>query len=129
MNFNILYSVPFNTPWAKDKNNIMRLSGIYVIKNSITNFIYLGSTKCFYRRYQRHRKPLLNLIHDNKHLQNSFNKHGVDAFSFHIIEIVNTNNLIEREQYWLNLLKEEVNKSFYNITTIAGSTMNVGKSP
>lgn len=126
MDFNYLYSIPLNTPWSKDGHEIMRLSGIYIIKNEITGFIYLGSTKCFHRRYQRHRKPLLLLKHVNKHLQNSFNKHGVDNFSFYIIELVEKDKLIEREQYWLNLLDRDLS---YNNTYIAGPTMNTGKSP
>jgi group I intron endonuclease len=108
----------------------MRNGGIYIIKNCIDDKIYVGSSKCFHRRYQRHRKPLLNSIHTNKHLQNAFNKHGADNFKFLIIEIIEDfNNLLIREQNWLDELMSYDNVIGYNIDSIVGPIHNIGKSP
>jgi group I intron endonuclease len=125
----IMYSIPFNIQWYKEGNDIMRNSGIYIIKNILTDKIYIGSTKCFFRRYQNHRKPLLDNKHNNSHLQNSFNKHGESNFTFNIIEICNKDILIEREQYWLDLLTPYQLDIGFNIANVAGPNMNKGISP
>lgn len=123
------YSICFNIPWRLDKNDIMREAGIYMIYNQQTNMFYIGSAQCFFRRYQHHRKELLLNIHYNKHLQNSFNKHGVDKFSFNIIELVEDNEiLLNREQYWIDKLKPYLQDIGYNISDIAGPGMYKGKS-
>lgn len=67
------------------KNNI----GIYGIKNLINQKVYVGQTKQkFQKRYWNHKWKLQNNQHDNKHLQNAWNKYGEENFEFFIIEIV-----------------------------------------
>lgn len=129
MAISVIYSLCFNTPWYKEGNTIMKNGGIYIIRNTETNKFYLGSSKDLRKRYQKHRKPLLTNKHYNLSLQHSFSKHGPDKFYFEIIEIVNDNSLLQREQYWLDVLTPYNNLIGYNITNIAGPTMNTGKSP
>ena len=63
----------------KYKNNI----GIYKIVNNINGKTYIGQTKeGFQRRYYLHDWKLRNNIHDNFHLQSSFNKYGDTHFTF-----------------------------------------------
>jgi group I intron endonuclease len=125
-----LYTLSFEIPWCEDGNDLMRCGGIYIIENISTDKLYIGSSKYFHRRYQRHRRPLINGIHKNKHLQNSFTKHGKENFKFHIVEfVVNHDNLIDREQFWLDLLMPYKADIGYNIADIAGPTMNTGISP
>lgn len=67
------------------KNDI----GIYGIKNLINQKVYVGQTRQnFQKRYWNHKWKLDNNQHDNKHLQNAWNKYGADNFEFFIIEIV-----------------------------------------
>lgn len=103
-------------------------SGIYIIKNIINNKCYIGSTSHINQRKKEHFSRLYNQTHHNIHLQNSYNKYGKDAFIFEIIEVVDYKNggkltLLDREQYYINILKPE-----YNILQIAGSTLGYNHS-
>lgn len=98
--------------------------GIYIIINMISNKVYIGSTLDFYKRRHRHFKLLTLNKHSNAHLQNAFNKNKGKNFLFKIIEYVDKKeNLIEREQFWIDYYKSADNKYGYNICKIAGSCM------
>lgn len=95
------------------------LSCIYIILNVINNKRYIGSAKDFKVRKYRHLLALRKNQHGNIFLQRAFNKYGEENFKFEIIAIVkDINDLIEREQFYLDLLKPE-----YNICKIAGSAL------
>lgn len=64
-------------------------SGIYGIRNKINNKIYVGQTSMrFLKRYHHHVWKLKNNSHDNKHLQNAWNKYGEENFEYIILEVV-----------------------------------------
>lgn len=91
--------------------------GIYKIKNLITSDIYIGSCSNFNVRKGSH----LCLLRQGKHhsiiLQRAFDKYKEFNFSIVLIENVIKENLIKREQYYIDSLKPK-----YNICRIAGST-------
>ncbi len=89
-------------------------SGIYSIRNINTGFIYIGSSKNIDKRFNQHRRLLSKGSHPNHHLQNSFNKHGAEAFIFSSIYEVqcNSDELLEYEK--LFMLSEDPNQ-LYNI--------------
>lgn len=91
--------------------------GIYIIKNLITNKVYIGSTtRDFIKRWSIHRVFLRNGNHHSIRLQNSWNKHGEQNFSFEILEIVEDKNLIiEKENYYLDYYKSYDKHYGYNI--------------
>lgn len=92
---------------------------IYIITNLVNNKIYIGSAIDYMRRFRLHKFQLRNQKHNNLHLQRSFNKYTENNFSFDILELVeNKEDLINREQYWMDLLKPE-----YNIRKIAESNL------
>lgn len=87
----------------KYKNEI----GIYQIKNKSNNKVYIGQTiQSFQRRYWLHQWKLRNNVHDNKYLQNAWNKYGEDNFEFSVVEITDKNNIDEREKYWIKYYKD-----------------------
>lgn len=88
-------------------------SGIYCIKNILNNKLYVGSSTRIYDRFYRHKKDLQSNTHCNRYLQNSWNKYGEGGFKFEVIEECSKENLIEREQYWLDFYKE--NGKVYNV--------------
>jgi len=96
-------------------------SGIYRITCIITGKFYIGSTKELRKRYQNHFGELQRKTHNNRKLQHAFNKHGINAFTFEVIELVLPAFLLEREQYWLDKLQPFGTKGF-NIDRFAGST-------
>lgn len=89
--------------------------GIYRIKNSINNKIYIGSTKNIEARWAKHKALLRHNKHQNAHLQNAWNKYGENAFIFEVIEECKIEDLINREQFFIDNLNPE-----YNQTAIAG---------
>lgn len=95
-----------------------KLSGVYSITNKINGKRYIGSSKNILYRYSTHFSSLRNNTHKNKHLQNAVNKYGIENFSFEIIEIVDNNKLLFKEQYHINKTKWEM---LYNKTKIAGA--------
>lgn len=96
------------------------MGSIYQITNKVNNKRYIGSAKNFLNRKNKHLYELRKNNHKNIYLQNSYNKYGEDKFEFKIIEDVELENLIIREQWWLDNLKPE-----YNICKIAGSSLGV----
>jgi len=86
-------------------------SGIYKITNIITNKFYIGSSSNIMKRKYNHFSSLKHNRHCNKYLQSSYNKYGKDNF---ILEECDKNNLINREQYYIDTVKPE-----YNLCKIA----------
>lgn len=94
-------------------------SGVYVISNTIDGRQYVGSTVTFKRRFRDHARFLRDGKHQNKYLQNAWNKYGEEAFVFSVIEYVaDASKLIEREQAWMGELKPK-----YNLCKYAGNTL------
>lgn len=100
-------------------NNVTKQPGIYKILNIKTNALYIGSAVNLNRRGVSHFRQLNQKKHHNQKLQSVFNKYGEENFKFKVITVVHDKSkLIEREQFYLDLLKPE-----YNICKIAGSTL------
>jgi group I intron endonuclease len=95
--------------------------GVYKIIGP-TGKIYIGSSNNIDKRWVAHRSLLNNNKHVSTYLQNSWNKYGEDNFKFKIIEETLEDNLINREQYYLDYHKSYNQKFGYNILKIAGST-------
>lgn len=85
--------------------------GIYAIKNVITNHIYIGQAKKFLHRLYAHQQALLHNNHANTHMQNSFNKYGIEQFEAILLEQTTKRN--EREIYWMNYFVES--HTLYNV--------------
>lgn len=98
-------------------------SGIYKISNKITNKFYIGSSNNIKRRWMHHKTYLNGGYHINIHLQNAWNKYGKEAFDFLIIEEVDEENLLLKEQYYLDFYKNDSPDLIYNISFVAGSPM------
>jgi len=102
----------------------MRKSGIYRIVNLVTGKIYVGSAVSLSRRFNNHKSDLNLNKHDNKYLQNAWNKYWQQSFKFEIIECCEKEKLLEREQYWINTLNC-VRPNGYNLNPIAGSNLGM----
>lgn len=93
-------------------------SGIYQITNKLNGKRYIGSAVYLKRRQEEHLYHLCCGDHHNKHLQRAFDKYGKQSFEFSVLSHVNPEKLIEREQYYLDILSPE-----YNISKTAGSLL------
>lgn len=91
-------------------------SGIYIIKNKINEKVYVGSSINLKNRKRSHFIQLKNNKHINQHLQNAWNKYGVDGFSFEIVEFCEREFLREREIYNIEKFNSIING--YNIMEV-----------
>lgn len=112
------------------RNNlpVCKLSGIYIITNAETGKIYVGSATSIRGRLLSHRGSLRLGKHDNPHLQHSWNKYGEVSFVFDIIELCDIDNLLTREQYYIDRF-QACNKLYgYNMAKIAGGSPMQGRN-
>ena len=82
------------------------LVGVYKITCLGNNKIYVGSSSNIKMRWYRH---ISNLKYNksNPNLQNSYNKYGKDLMKFEILEECGVDDLIKRETYWAEVIKNQ----------------------
>lgn len=95
-------------------------TGIYKIENQQDKKCYIGSAVDVYGRKRTHFSSLSKNKHHSIYLQRAYNKYGKENFVFEIIEFCEKEKLIEREQYYLDMLNPE-----YNICKIAGNCLGI----
>ena len=76
--------------------------GIYMITCTSNNRCYIGSSIELDRRIYHHKSCLRCNTHKNKHLQNAYNKYGINAFEYEIVAYCNEDILLELEQFVIN---------------------------
>ncbi len=77
-------------------------SGIYRI--TINGRIYIGSSVNCLSRKSKHLYYLVRGTHYNNLMQQYYNEHGREKFVFEVIEYCEVSLLVEREQYYLNIV-------------------------
>lgn len=80
-------------------------SGIYVIRCSPTNKVYVGSSINVDKRWKVHRAALRNRGHHNAYLQRAWDKYGEASFEFAIVEECSIDVLLTREGAWIERLR------------------------
>jgi group I intron endonuclease len=104
------------------------VSGIYRIINKLDGKVYIGSAVNLKCRKNEHYRRLVNNKHHSNHLQNAWNKYGKDNFNFEVIEYVDIiENLIQREQYWMDFYISYDDKYGYNMRPKAESPLGTTK--
>ena len=94
-------------------------SGIYQIQNQADGKCYIGSARNVRFRLRAHLRMLCRGAHHNRHLQRAFDLHGESQFVVIVLEEVeDVEQLVTREQYYLDALKPE-----YNFCPIAYSAL------
>lgn len=108
----------------KDKDKIYSdnkgKSGVYCFKNKINGSIYVGSSVDLRKRFKYYFSVnylrSVTLKYKSK-IYSSLLKNGYDNFTLEILEHCDPDQCIEREDYYINLLKPD-----YNICPKAGSS-------
>lgn len=99
----------------------MTTAGIYLISNTVTGRVYVGSSRNISRRFGEHRTRLTRGVHINSKLQASWNKHGNAAFEFSIIaSALDVDHIEELEQHFIDSFDAVSNG--YNLSPVAGNT-------
>ena len=105
----------------KDKINIFaenrKKAGVYRWINNINKNTYVGSSINLSVRFYTY-YSLRSLAKSNRLIDRALLKHGFSNFSLEILEYCDVKVLLEREQYYLDILKPP-----YNIVEKAGSTL------
>lgn len=96
-------------------------SGIYLLHNFVNGKQYVGSTINFKQRLSSYYNP--SKLIDGRYISNSIMKYGHNNFTVLILELVEMsdhikNDLLNREQYYIDLLKPVL-----NINPTAGSSL------
>lgn len=102
----------------------LKASGVYKIVGP-GGVVYIGSAKNFKKRWKEHVRLLNKNVHHSRYLQRHWNKYGEYAFTFSVIEYVsNADELVSREQFWLDLIFSELKKhEIYNTLRNARSVL------
>ena len=104
--------------FAEQHQNYQRpqhICGIYKITNLYNNKSYIGKSIHIPRRFREHRSPNEWKRTPNKPLYLAFQKYGLDAFTFEVIEQCNEEQLNEREIYWIEYYQTTNEEFGYNI--------------
>lgn len=79
---------------------------VYKIKNKITNQCYIGIDSYYPKRVKQHQSRLRNNKHRNKHLQASYNKYGIENFTFELLESCTTReDMLNKEIKYIKYFK------------------------
>jgi len=99
--------------------------GIYAIRHSDSQKIYVGQAQNIASRIDNHRYSNNKCVY----LRNAIHKYGWQAFEVLLLERVSDlGSLNDREQHWLDTLQSYNPENGYNICTIAASTRGVKRS-
>lgn len=90
-------------------------SGVYKITNIVTGRYYIGSSYHCEERWKEHLKYLRNNTHVNKHLLNSYKKHGENNFKFEILHELPEDEARNMEQWYIDNYYNEM----YNLSKTA----------
>jgi len=97
--------------------------GVYRWINKISGNTYVGSSiNISVRMYTYF--SLRSLAKSNRPIDRALLKYGFSNFSLEILEYCNEDNVLKREQYFIDLMKPE-----YNIVQTAGSTLGYKHTP
>lgn len=99
---------------------------IYQIRDTVTGKVYVGSARYFSTRRGTHLRQLRRGVHHSILLQRAWDKRGEGAFVFEILERrIPSEDLLEREQHWMNTLRAADPRFGYNVAPVAGSPLGV----
>lgn len=92
----------------------MPVAGVYEIRNTINNKVYIGSSINVNKRLAAHRNHLKRRAHGSAHLQASWVKHGPDAFCFRQLLACEEKDILFYEQRIMDGFKANQREFGYN---------------
>lgn len=101
----------------------MKKCGIYQIRNLVNGKVYIGSSVNIDKRWKQHLTHIAGGYHVNPLLQSVFRKYGTSNFVFDILEEVDVEKLLQREQYYLDKIKPWDKLIGYNLSRNTSNPM------
>lgn len=104
-------------------DSIPKGPGVYLITNVLDGKVYVGSSVNMQKRCREHVSQLGRGRHHNRRLQSAWRKHGPEAFTFTVLEVVKRSDreaTIPVEQKWLDFFQAGRNDC-YNFLELASS--------
>ena len=90
--------------------NLLKIKGkCGIYKIVIGKHFYIGSSNNIMNRLRNHRNSLINKCHHNHTMQNCFNKYGLEALLFEVVEECSEAVILDREAYYINTLQPDMN--------------------
>jgi excinuclease UvrABC nuclease subunit len=97
-------------------------SGIYIFHSMVNDFIYIGSATNLEKRRLEHIIGLVNNEHLNIDFQMLYFKHGLDNFTFYIVEYCHPNDCLDRESELIIEWDPEINIAGVRELTLSQTT-------
>jgi group I intron endonuclease len=87
-------------------------TGVYwIYQSNRDRAVYVGSSNNVERRLRNHKAYMEHGTHKNRRLQSTWAKYASTDFTFELLEAVQPEHLIEREQFWMDALTPSCNIS------------------
>lgn len=110
-------------------SSISQTPSVYAIRHIASGKVYVGSAINPRVRWSQHVVALRRGDHHSKYLQRTWDKYGKDAFVFEILEpVLFVEDLITREQYWIDVARASEGKYGFNVSPTAGSTLGTKRT-
>jgi group I intron endonuclease len=93
--------------------------GIYLIINTASSKVYVGSARDFQGRWRLHLTELNAGRHANGYLQRAWEKYGACSFVFMVVELCEEVRLLDREDSWIAALNRMERSKGYNLVSAA----------
>lgn len=94
---------------------VQEKSGIYCIKNILSNKMYIGQSLNVKKRIKDHFRKLPKGTDECSCLQRAYSKYGNDIFEVFILEYCSSSDLNEKEKYYINKYNTKIPNG-YNLT-------------
>lgn len=103
--------------------------GVYCIRHQLSGRVYVGSSTNIRKRWLAHIRDLNRGVSRCPKLQRSWTKYGQEAFSFSVLEsVLFLEDLLGREQHWIDQLHAACPRRGLNAASIAGSQLGLKRS-
>jgi group I intron endonuclease len=106
-----------------DSINNLSVTGIYCITCLINRKCYVGSSINVAFRIKKHFVDLKSNRHINQHLQNAYNLYGLKAFTVYVAETCGESELLDREQYYIDINRSYDRNFGFNQTVSSRSPL------
>ena len=99
-------------------------AGIYRIRNTVNDMVYIGQSKNLDKRIREHRQDLRRGDHANEHLQNAWNLYGEQSFEFSVVAYISDLGCLDSaEAGWFYLTRCCDRRHGYNVAAVPSSPM------